>query len=338
MKSWTWIAIALACLLGPGCQHHRNTAALEQELRLYEDRIYQLQDCLQRTQTALEESRRENAAMQAQPFHSPPSETPSTARPKKLEPPLPEDFHLDNPGQEGFKSNLPDSLKVPDPGISPPSDTGPELPDDRTDTPPATTDPNSPAPGWNPSTKPPGTDPTSDSGQPEEISLGEVVAAARDASGQMTPGEGLTMVVQPRDASGRLIAVEGPVSAVLIDPSVTGPAARVARWDFPAEEVARGLRRSGPSPGFLLSMPWPEGPPQSTDLHLHIRYTTPDGRRLETDRSIRLRHPEPSDPASTLASRDENTRVVFPAAERRKAAISPRRRRPIRPLWSPERP
>ncbi len=54
----------LGCLLLlSGCRTSQHVTMLEQELRLQEDRIYQLQGCLEEAQTALNRSQEENQSL-----------------------------------------------------------------------------------------------------------------------------------------------------------------------------------------------------------------------------------------------------------------------------------
>ncbi len=100
------------------------------------------------------------------------------------------------------------------------------------------------------------------------------------------PGDdGIGLVLEPWDKNGRMLAVAAPVSVVLIDPTAPPDAARVARWDLTADETAQ-LFLDGDIPGMHLALAFADKPPRSERLHLFVRYTTEDGRRLEADREI----------------------------------------------------
>ena len=62
--------------------------------------------------------------------------------------------------------------------------------------------------------------------------------------------------------------------------------ARLARWDFSAEETARLFEKTLFGEGVHLTMLWPVDPPEHRNLRLFVRYTTDDGRNLEADRDI----------------------------------------------------
>jgi len=103
------------------------------------------------------------------------------------------------------------------------------------------------------------------------------------------PGdEGISVVVEPRNARGEVVATAGTISVVLIDPALEGEAGRFARWDFTADAAGALFRSvaSGGSGGMHLELTWPETPPTHSKLALFIRYTTDDGQRFEVRKDI----------------------------------------------------
>ncbi len=96
--------------------------------------------------------------------------------------------------------------------------------------------------------------------------------------------DGVTVVVEPRNADDRFVPRPGAVSVVVLDPAQEGDQARVARWDLDADEIGYRLRvGSRTSRGIDLKLPWPDKPPAHGDLHVFVRYETDDGRKLEVD-------------------------------------------------------
>jgi hypothetical protein len=122
--------------------------------------------------------------------------------------------------------------------------------------------------------------------------------------------EGLMIVVEPRNADGEYVEFSGPVSVVVLDPSKTGPEARVARWDYDATEIAGLMRRSLLGKGIHLELPWPNQPPEHDSLRVFVRYTTGDGRQLQADRRVDVDPPASHlgrwTPASRPSSHDSN--------------------------------
>lgn len=102
------------------------------------------------------------------------------------------------------------------------------------------------------------------------------------------PGDdGLVIVVEPWDASNRMLADAADITVVLIDPAEPAATSRYAQWQFEMKEAAK-LFRDGDLPGLHLELPWPGDPPRHDQLHLFVRYTTSDGRKLETDTVVEI--------------------------------------------------
>ena len=152
---------------------------------------------------------------------------------------------------------------------------------------------------------PPGTHVGEDAGEdPAEVPVTESdskvkrVALAKLATGGYDAepeagDEGVTLILRPLDSEGKLVHAAAPVAVVVMDPEQFGDAARVARWDFSVDEVARSFRRSGLSEGIHLNARWPAAAPTNSELLLFVRFTTRDGRHLETHQAIRIDPPAP---------------------------------------------
>ncbi|MGW8257985.1 MAG: hypothetical protein ACWGMZ_10905 [Thermoguttaceae bacterium] len=123
-----------------------------------------------------------------------------------------------------------------------------------------------------------------------QLFLNRMYTRGYNADGQ--PGDnGVVVVLDPRDAKGRRLEAAAEVSVALLDPAKNGEEARVARWDFSAEETARCFRDNGTERGMYLQCPWPANPPEHKRLHLFVRYTTSDGRKLQVDQPIEISLP-----------------------------------------------
>jgi len=200
--------------------------------------------------------------------------------------------------------------------------------------------------------------------------VGQLVLNRMLTGGFSTEGRsgdsGVLVVIEPRDAKGRRLEAPGDVAVVLMDSSKTGPQAKLARWDFPASETAKLFRGNGIARGMYVECPWPDRPPENNRLHLFVRYTTRDGRKLEADQSVEVAlpgekaarwTPAESELQPAAASDREltaNQRSDAEAAESEPAdspddSPPPRRARSMRtatrtnsgnlqrPVWSPER-
>ncbi|HUE71844.1 MAG TPA: hypothetical protein VMP01_13240 [Pirellulaceae bacterium] len=101
------------------------------------------------------------------------------------------------------------------------------------------------------------------------------------------PGDdGLSLLLEPRNAAGQFVPQEGNVSIVLLDPAKSGDAARVARWNFDAAETKEAIRDDGDARGIHLEMPWPSRAPENSQLKLFVRYEGADGRKFQAEREV----------------------------------------------------
>ncbi len=98
----------------------------------------------------------------------------------------------------------------------------------------------------------------------------------------------LVIGLEPRDQYGRFVPAANPVRIVLLDPKLEGQAARVASWDFDANQVRVGAQYAGDSPMVQLEASWPKRAPKHSRLLLWARYTTRDGRILQTSEKIHI--------------------------------------------------
>ena len=106
------------------------------------------------------------------------------------------------------------------------------------------------------------------------------------------PGDdGLSVIIEPRNAADEYVPQAGAISIVVLDPSKAGEEARVARWNFDLSATQQKLRTSSAARGIQLQMPWPATPPSAEKLQLFVRYEAADGRQLQTDREIFLTPP-----------------------------------------------
>lgn len=291
MKPWLETVVALVCLVGAGCRTDPNIVLLERENRELEDAIYELQACLDQYQHELEACRQANLALETKlagesagtQDSTRPQPTPDRAQPipsPKGPALLPETPPPPSPRKPAPSPIQPDTLAPPK--IELPGEPLPEGQVPETFRNPGTPDSAIPLPG---SSAPGSAEIPGKSAQatPDNTRVAAVVLRPEKTGGHNADGrggdDGLRAVIEPRDADGRPCLAAGPVSVVVLDPAIAGEAARVARWDFTAEEIA-GLTSDD---GIRLEMLWPQSPPVHDKLHLYVRYTTEDGRQLQAD-------------------------------------------------------
>jgi len=263
-------------MMAVGCRNDPNIALLERELRQQEDKIYEAEDLAEDCKLELESCRRENAALK-----------------KRLEEAKAGSGYLDGlappPGVTG--PTLPSGeKKLGSPPVVLPAETEPsqEAPDTLEFPPPP--EQNEPTPPDNlqdPASGEAAAHVETDNSKVARITLNRSLTGGNNADGQRGD-EGITLLVEPRDAAGRLVLAAAPISVVMLDGALSGEAARVARWDFTAEETRAMYRKTPLAEGFYLEMFWPATAPTHENLHLFVRYTTADGRKLEADRPIEV--------------------------------------------------
>lgn len=274
------IAVAAAILLLAGCRMDPNQMLLERELRLQEDEIYRLRGSLRDYQLALDSCRQENAALRQQ-LGLP--ETGAPGRPALTAP----TYSL---GSELVPTPEPPTPSLPSASLPPAGQAGPNARVHGTSS-------GGPVPGAGPTLADPlapfagrgevASIATADSAQVAGITLLSGAIGGYDADGQ--PGdEGITVVVQPYDQQGRLLEAPADVTVVALDPAEVGDAARLARWDLPAELTSHLFSSIGNTRGMKLELPWPGDPPKHELVHVFVRYITRDGRSLKVDQQIRV--------------------------------------------------
>ena len=118
---------------------------------------------------------------------------------------------------------------------------------------------------------------------------------------------------------------------------------------------------------MYVECPWPDRPPENNRLHLFVRYTTRDGRKLEADQSVEVALPgekaarwTPAGPELQPATVSDRELTAYQRSDTEAAESEasdsppddsppPRRARSLRtatrtnsatlqrPVWSPER-
>lgn len=341
--------VALCCLvlLGAGCRANNSTALLERDLRLQEDKIYHLQSCLQDAQAAREATIRENESLKKQlnegdrgagsDSSSDTDRTTPSFQPPSVEPPSVELPGGDLPGSSSgpADSGPPASRgKRERPSLEPPVVELPEASD---------------APAAEPlqGNDKPGDDKSGAAeGPATQLFINTRLTGGLDRDG--APGdEGLLVVFEPRNAAGQLVRAPGSVSVVVMDPSLEGDAARVARWDFNADEVPSHFHNTVFGRGLQFELPWPAMPPKNRELQVFVRFTTPDGVKLNADTKIGVTPPSDapgSDRHTKRWSPDEDSsgrktlrsRLKGRSADRDAGKTSPTARSEA-PEWKPFR-
>jgi hypothetical protein len=279
----TRIAFALcACALvaTTGCftkqRQRQSIDALQKEMRWQEDQIYQLQDAIEQYQDALAHCRAGGKPdTNSSRSTSPTPDRTSDDIPSGV-PELPR-VELGEPDNE---SGLPPIQGVPSFDNTTPKSDSPT--DDRL--------------------KPLDTS----SSQVREIRLHTVLTGGIDRDG--LPGdEGIQVMIEPLNAQGNVVSVSGAVAIAMMDHTLPAGDQRLAFWTFDAEKSADKIQRGGLSDGLLFDLMWGgQRYPSHRVLDVYVRYTTSDGRHLDTRGKVRVRLPE--DVAAWKQPDRQNTR------------------------------
>ncbi len=275
MRTLQLTLLALA-LCAAGCATN-STTLLERDLRMQEDKIYQLQAMLDDSCAARESTIRENEALKRELAGGDPG--PGSDRDRDRD-------RRGSPGRGGDlvppTVELPGSSSDDDPSRSRGRGKSPKL-----EAPTIELPEPSDSPGVE---MDPGDASTVLERRPTQLVINKRLTGGLDRDGH-DGDEGLLVVFEPRDAAGHLVRFPGTVSVVVMDPAQEGAAARVARWDFAANEVTSHFQNTVLGKGLQFELPWPSDPPKNRQLQLFVRFTTEDGKKLTAETSIEIRPP-----------------------------------------------
>lgn len=310
-----WLVLGLLAAVGCNSGRQLQTDLYQRELRLQEDEIYRLEDCLEEYQAIVRDYRCELAELkQAEAPYASASSSPTIApRPDAL-PEVPEPLDLGPPVTTD--DITPDASGL-DPADLDPTDL---------DVAPAFNKGASEAPPFEGAQL--GTDDATRSiaqtNDPQDASAIVVVSADRGLNNQapLTPphpyphatvaeplaaasiplastielradsGPDQTLVARVTDASAAwLETFEGEASVMLTDPSVEGRMRRIARWDFTTSEVldavsfADNLKRTAE---LALPIALPAETPTQQPLRLWIRLVDARGNKTLQATTVRF--------------------------------------------------
>lgn len=151
--------------------------------------------------------------------------------------------------------------------------------------------------------------------------------------------DGLVVVLEPRDASGKLVRAAGQIAIAVWDQELLdvhrGNRARQSEaqmgvWTFTTSEVQSHLDQS--SDGRIrIELPWPHQPPDHGRVRVYVRYVTYNGQELRAElplvaeRAGQAGEPEPEPvqaeelpappPQTVRDSRQDDTTLQFPRPE-----------------------
>jgi hypothetical protein len=340
MNAWRWAVLGMLSLTSAvGCVGQQRSAqtALERENFQLEQMIYRLRDELDCKQRELDACYRSppstaNNAPQRQPVEPAPSK-PSRSQPRLDIPEAPEEPQIDM-GKRVSPEELPPlfnprSSRAPAGKSEKSEESEPSGSSQPLRFPSLTMEPAAPRAELAAQTSSSGKKPAvrrdpeqpgspgklSDNTRVERIALNAELCAGYSADDR--PGDdGIVLLLEPRDAQGKVVAAAAPVSVVVLDPdpALVGNQARVDRWDLTPRQVASTHGTSDAGEGFFLELPWHNGLPRHDHLAAFVRYTTDDGRQLETRTEIQIDLRSVAPPRPSQATR-EPVRPAVPIAQ-----------------------
>jgi hypothetical protein len=313
---------AMTVLFMAGCRTPASQTLLERENFQQEKRIEDLEDCLQ-------ECRQENSALKKRlgggAISLPSSDSPRIMMPPDAAAPS---LHSSS-GLPLFQPPKVDRGTEASSGDSPaPPNHSPALPDSSQ---PEQWVPPKESPLEKPDRIQPDSGATTssyqeeDSPRPVRIAIVGLLTNGHQYGGHTrdsipTSGEfgdnGLAVAFSSRDAENRAVAAEGSVAMVVVDPAISGPEARVARWDFPAGELKAHYRQTMFGKAYRFDLLWPHGAPRHERLKLFVRLTAPDGERLEAQQTIHVK-------LGTLLPADDDSNFADSPAPRSEPIVAP---------------
>jgi hypothetical protein len=289
MKSYWILFLCLSCLLASGCcgARKRQVSALERENSQLNGLLWEMEFQMESLEDENGELKQRLASEEDGESSTPSRPARTTKSPTEAAPFDPGKFRppvIDFPSEPSPDGTVPDSLipggfedgLLPRPGQS--SIRQPAAPVSVTShEEPALLEPRI-------EIVPP-EEVSLDSERIERIELASMIGTLH--SDDKAGDDGLVIVVEPWDGSDQMLADAAEVRVVLIDPAEPAETSRYAQWHFEAEETTK-LYRDGDLPGLHLELPWPGDPPRHDRLHLFVRYTTSDGRKLEADSLVEV--------------------------------------------------
>lgn len=296
MKQGCFPLIAAVLLSAAGCSNARqNAELLERDSRWQEDEIYYLQEQLNEYEQRLDSCRRENASLKKElgvtdgRSYNPRKDLPSSPSGKRGSP----------------KSDGPD-LQLPSVEL-------PAMPSEAPSRKPASGD----SAAYGPSLLPASAIPistgrlVSSEEKPADDVITQVVLNKMLTGGhnidRHAGDDGILVVFEPRNAAGQLVPTAGETSIVLLDPTLDGEAARIARWDFATDEVVPHFKKLILTKGFEFDLRWPNQPPRNPNLKLYVRFITPEGKRLVAEKDLHLRLAGSDEKSNWVRSDEDKT-------------------------------
>ena len=104
--------------------------------------------------------------------------------------------------------------------------------------------------------------------------------------------DGISVLIEPRNADDLFVSEPGEVSIVVLDPALREIDPYVGRWEIDWQESQQRMQRNAVhGRGILLRLPWPNGYPKHSKLRLFVRYVTANGEKLQAEAELNISLP-----------------------------------------------
>lgn len=105
------------------------------------------------------------------------------------------------------------------------------------------------------------------------------------------PGdEGVQVVLEPRDADGKLQRAPACASVTIVEVDGQGLKSPIGTWDYSAEQMRASWKQGLLTSGFVLNCLW-QAPPKSERVKILASFTMEDGRRFEAEKELAIKPP-----------------------------------------------
>lgn len=132
----------------------------------------------------------------------------------------------------------------------------------------------------------------------------------RDAS----PGdEHFTLLIAPQDPKGNTLRVDGELRIELFDFSLPTGQQQIGSWALDRNQTAEAWHQGVVGTGFQFTSPWQQAP-RSSEVSVHTRLITTDGRQFDNTSKLRVDVPKASVVSAKPAAKDGVSTIKTAAA------------------------
>ena len=105
------------------------------------------------------------------------------------------------------------------------------------------------------------------------------------------PGdEGVQVVLEPRDADGKLQRAPASGSVTILEVDSQGLKSPIGTWDYTPDQMRSSWKQGLLTSGFVLNCLW-QAPPKSDRVKILASFTMEDGRRFEAEKELAIKPP-----------------------------------------------